>query len=259
MDLHLLNRNSNIYFDQNDDFELTKSQRKKLRKTRQKNLVRNNLELEEITPKTKKQVDAFTSYYEGDHLVLHGVAGTGKTFIAMFLALSDISRNIEDKTNLFIIRSAVPSRNIGFLPGNIKEKAKIYELPYQEICSELYNRKDAYELLKQKGTVDFMTTSFFRGLTLRNAIVIVDEIQNLTSAEFSTIMTRIGENCRLIVCGDIKQTDLDRREKIEVKNNLEILKRMKSTRFIEFDYDDICRSDFVKDFLITKDRYESML
>ena len=203
-----------------------------------------NLSLQEIEPLTKNQLRVFES---DKHLVLHGVAGTGKTFIFSYLAFDDIMKN--DKEKLIIIRSAVPTRDIGFLPGNEKEKASVYEEPYKDICIELFQRGDAYELLKTKNVVHFMTTSFIRGTTLRDAVVLIDECQNMTLHELDSIITRIGENCRVIFCGDFRQSDLGHNGLSEF---LRILKAMNMFDLIEFETVDIVRSEFVKRYIIAR-------
>jgi len=211
---------------------------------RRKTLAGANLDLQEIEPLTKNQVIAFES---NKNLMLHGVAGTGKTFISCYLAFDDMVKNIYER--LVIIRSAVSTRDIGFLPGNEKEKASVYEEPYKDICIELFQRGDAYEILKTKGLVHFMTTSFIRGVTLRNATIMIDECQNMSFHELDSIITRIGQGCRVIFCGDFRQADL-------AKNGLQefvrILKVMEEFDFVDFEIKDIVRSDFVKQYITAK-------
>lgn len=211
---------------------------------RKKTLAGANLDLQEIEPLTKNQVIAFES---GKNLMLHGVAGTGKTFISSYLAFDDMAKGMYEK--LVIIRSAVPTRDIGFLPGNEKEKASVYEEPYKDICIELFQRGDAYEILKTKGLVHFMTTSFIRGVTLRNAVILIDECQNMSFHELDSIITRIGQGCRVIFCGDFRQTDL---AKNGLKDFVRILKAMNEFDFIDFDIKDIVRSEFVKQYITAK-------
>lgn len=211
---------------------------------RKKTLAGANLDLQEIEPLTKNQVIAFEST---KNLMLHGVAGTGKTFISCYLAFDDMVKNIYER--LVIIRSAVPTRDIGFLPGNEKEKASVYEEPYKDICIELFQRGDAYEILKTKGLVHFMTTSFIRGVTLRNATIMIDECQNMTFHELDSIITRIGQGCRVIFCGDFRQADLQRNG---LKDFVRILKAMDQFDFIDFDIKDIVRSEFVKHYITAK-------
>lgn len=203
-----------------------------------------NLQLAEIEPLTKNQLKAFES---DKHLVLHGVAGTGKTFISSYLAFDDILKN--EFSSLVIIRSAVPTRDIGFLPGNEKEKSSVYEDPYKDICIELFQRGDAYEILKQKGLVHFMTTSFIRGVTLRDAVVLIDECQNMSFHELDSIITRIGENCRVMFCGDFRQADLPNNGLSEF---IRILKAMDEFTLVDFEAADIVRSGFVKKYIIAK-------
>lgn len=203
-----------------------------------------NLQLQEIEPLTKNQLKAFET---DKHLVLHGVAGTGKTFISSYLAFDDILKN--EFSSLVIIRSAVPTRDIGFLPGNEKEKSSVYEEPYKDICIELFQRGDAYEILKQKGLVHFMTTSFIRGVTLRDAVVLIDECQNMSFHELDSIITRMGEGCRVIFCGDFRQSDLD---KNGLTDFIRVLKVMDEFTLIDFEPADIVRSDFVKKYIIAK-------
>jgi len=202
------------------------------------------LELVSIEPLTDNQVIAFDSE---SNLILHGAAGTGKTFISCYLAYSDIAEGFYDK--LVIIRSAVPSRDMGFLPGSEKEKAAVYEEPYKDIAIELFGRGDSYEILKNKNTVHFMTTSFIRGITIKDCVLIVDECQNMTFQELDSIITRVGENCRVIFCGDFKQADL---RDNGIAKFFHILKLTGDFDFVDFQIDDIVRSGLVRRYLTSK-------
>jgi phosphate starvation-inducible protein PhoH len=213
-------------------------------KRQSKTLAGASLTLHEIEPLTRNQVTAFESK---KNLILHGLAGTGKTFISSYLAYDDMSKGVYDK--LVIIRSAVPTRDMGFLPGTEKEKASVYEEPYKDIANELFQRGDAYGIMKQKNLVEFMTTSFIRGITLRDAVIIIDECQNMSFHELDSIITRMGENCRVIFCGDFRQADLKQNG---MKDFMQILKRMELFDFIDFQVEDIVRSDFVKSYIIAK-------
>ena len=223
---------------------LTLAERYKYMSKRSKTLAGSGLSLAEIEPLTKNQLIAFES---DKNLLLHGIAGTGKTFISCYLAFDDMVKNVYN--NLVIIRSAVPTRDIGFLPGSEKEKASVYEEPYKEIALELFQRGDAYEILKTKGLVHFMTTSFVRGITLKETVIIIDECQNMTFHELDSIITRVGTNCRVIFCGDFRQSDLKTNG---LESFMEILKNMGSFDFIDFEIKDIVRSEFVKDYIIAK-------
>lgn len=208
----------------------------------------NHLKLAEIEPLTKAQLEVFES---DRHLLLHGCAGTGKTFISLYLALDDLEKR--DYEKIIIIRSAVPTRKIGFLPGTDKEKAQVYEEPYIEMCAELCDRGDAYPLLKDKGAIEFKTTSYIRGTTFNDAVIIVDECQNMTFHELDSIITRVGLNCRIVFCGDFFQSDL---EDTGINQFMPILREMQEFDFIEFGTDDIVRSDLVKNYLVTKYRLQ---
>jgi phosphate starvation-inducible protein PhoH and related proteins len=211
---------------------------------RSKTLAGANLDLQQIEPLTQNQLKAFESE---KNLVLHGVAGTGKTFISCYLAFDDMIK--QEYQKLVIIRSAVSTRDIGFLPGNEKEKAHVYEEPYKDICIELFQRGDAYEILKTKGLVHFMTTSFIRGVTLRNATILIDECQNMSFHELDSIITRVGHGCRVIFCGDFRQSDLKQNG---LKDFIRILKAMDSFDLVDFEINDIVRSNFVKSYITAK-------
>jgi phosphate starvation-inducible protein PhoH len=184
---------------------------------------------------------------------MHGVAGTGKTYISLYLAFDDISQGLYNQ--IVIIRSSVSTRDMGFLPGSEKEKAAVYEEPYKNICNELFGRGDAYEIKKREGTVHFMTTSFIRGVTLRNATIIIDECQNMSFHELDSIITRIGEGCRVVFCGDFKQTDFSEksREKSGLPEFMRILSQMDEFDMIDFTVNDIVRSGFVKQYIMAKE------
>jgi predicted ribonuclease YlaK len=215
------------------------------------------LKLKSIKPKTKNQERIFKDFTNGRNLLIHGYPGTGKSFVSLYLALNEIE-NFKSYHNVTIIRSVVPSRDMGFLPGSIKDKSKIYEMPYQSICSEIYGRGDAYDILKNKKIINFETSSFLRGLTFENTIVIVDECQNMTFQELSTIITRVGNNSKIIFCGDYRQTDLKyENERSGIFYFMEIVAKMKNYfTLIELDEEDIVRSGLVKDFIIKKAQFD---
>lgn len=213
------------------------------------------LTLKHITPLTDNQKRAFESYKANKNLLLHGIAGTGKSFISMYLALDQILSGESQYKKIVLVRSVVPTRDMGFLPGSPKEKAKVYEAPYYAICTELFGRGDSYDLLKSKGSVEFISTSFIRGITLNDCIIIVDEIANMTLHELDSVITRVGRNCKIIFCGDFRQSDFTREhEKNGLKDFMRIISRMRSFEFVDFDEEDIVRSSMVKDYIIQKDR-----
>ncbi len=232
---------------------------KKERKTKkEKKVPSTGLKIIPIHPLTKAQALMVAEYQNDQNLFLHGVAGTGKTYMALHLALSTVMSGLAIQDKVIIVRSAVPSRDIGFLPGNVKEKAKEYEAPYLNICTDLFERGDAYSVLKQKAMVDFITTSFVRGTTMYNSVVILDEIQNFTFHEAYSVLTRVGKGCRVIASGDFWQNDLEGKKKKDIFKLMDIVKRMNSFSFIDFHVDDIVRSGFVREFIISCINYEKV-
>lgn len=216
-----------------------------------------HFKLRQIKPLTTTQEEVFQEFFQNQNLVLHGVAGTGKTFVSLYLALNEILRASASYDKIIILRSVVPSRDIGFLPGSLKEKTEIYEEPYKIICNELFQRGDGYDNLRQKHVIEFCVTSFLRGLTFNNCIIIVDEMQNMSYQELTTIITRVGDNCRIVFCGDYEQTDLHKEKEREgLKHFINIIKEMNEFTFIQFNYHDIVRSPLVKNFIIAESEYK---
>jgi len=209
-----------------------------------------------IEPLTENQARAFEAYEEGKNLVLSGSAGTGKTFLAMSMALRELIKNPGSYyKKLIIIRSAVPSRDLGFVPGTLEEKSKIYQDPYMNIANELIGRGDAWHFLVNKEIIEFQTTSFLRGLTFTDCIIIFDEFQSATFHEIDTVLTRIGENCRFVLCGDFCQNDLSiKREKSGFEDAIRILRQINDVKEVKFTIDDVVRSGFVREYLKEKER-----
>ena len=212
-----------------------------------------------IEPISENQKRLFNSYKEGKHLVAYGCAGTGKTFITLYNALKDVLNENTSYEKIYIVRSLVATREIGFLRGDYEDKSDIYQVPYKHMVKYMFQMSsDAdfemlYGNLKAQDTIKFWSTSFLRGTTLDNAIVIVDEYQNLNFHELDSIITRIGENSKICFCGDARQTDLvktnDRNGIVDFMN---ILRKMPSFDIIEFEIDDIVRSGLVKEYIIAK-------
>ena len=209
-----------------------------------------------IKPLTPTQSDLFDSYRQGYNIAAIGTAGTGKTMCAMYLALNDVLQK-GGYDQVIVIRSAVQTREQGFMPGSMTQKQAVFEAPYTDIVNDLFGRGDAYQILKTKGTVKFMTSSFVRGLTFDNAIIIVDECQSMTYHELDTIITRVGESSKIIFCGDTKQDDLAiSRNKSDVSGLgefLRVLKKIHSFAMIEFKPEDIVRSGLVKEYILAKE------
>lgn len=237
---------------------LTRREKRLLRqqgKTKENYQEKLNFNLKHFDPLTENQKITFNSFHN-KNLMLHGIAGTGKSFMAMYLSLKEILNNPDSQyKRIVIVRTVVPTRDMGFLPGNSKEKTKVYEAPYYAICNELFGRGDAYDYLKNKGLVEFISTSFIRGITLNNSIVIVDEMQNATLHELDSVITRIGYNCKIVFCGDFRQSDFTREhEKSGLTDFMRVVKSMRSFDLIEFNANDIVRSALVKEYIILKDK-----
>ena len=218
-----------------------------------------NTQLLDIEPITDNQKKLFDSYAEGKHLVAYGTAGTGKTFISLYNALADVLDETTPYERIYLVRSLVSTREIGFLPGDHEDKADIYQIPYKNMVKYMFQMPtDAdfemlYGNLKAQETIKFWSTSFIRGTTLDNAIVIVDEFQNLNFHELDSIITRIGENSRIIFSGDASQSDLVKtNDRNGIHDFLNILRKMPSFDIIEYGIDDIVRSGLVKEYIISK-------
>ena len=218
-----------------------------------------NTYLIDIEPITDNQKKLFESYSAGKHLVAYGTAGTGKTFITLYNALADILDESTPYEKIYLVRSLVSTREIGFLPGDHEDKADIYQIPYKNMVKYMFQMpSDAdfemlYGNLKAQDSIKFWSTSFIRGTTLDNAIIIVDEFQNLNFHELDSIITRVGENSKIIFCGDASQTDLVKtNDRNGIHDFLNILRKMPSFDIIEFGIDDIVRSGLVKEYIIAK-------
>ena len=212
-----------------------------------------------IEPLTDNQKSFFESYADDKQIVAYGCAGTGKTFIALYNALKDVLNEISPYEQIYIVRSLVATREIGFLPGDHDDKAALYQIPYKNMVkymSQLPTETDfemLYGNLKQQETIKFWSTSFLRGTTLDNSIIIVDEFQNMNFHELDSIITRVGENSRIVFCGDGRQSDLIKdKERNGISDFMDVLRKMPSFDIIEFDINDIVRSGLVKEYLVAK-------
>ncbi|UNH61196.1 PhoH [Synechococcus phage S-SZBM1] len=219
-----------------------------------------NLEhLKTIEPLTDNQEKVFNAYGEGKNLVLHGAAGTGKTFISLYLALTQVLDPSSPYEKVYMVRSLVPTREIGFLPGDHEDKSNLYQIPYKNMVKYMFQMPDdasfemLYDNLRAQETISFWSTSFIRGVTLDRCIIIVDEFSNLNFHELDSIITRVGEDCKIIFSGDYTQSDLVKNnEKNGVLDFMKILNTMPSFECVEFGVEDIVRSGLVREYLVSK-------
>ena len=228
------------------------------RRAKRKRPINENF-FREITPLTDNQNILFEEYAKGKNIFTYGVAGTGKTFIALYLALKDVFTSNTPYDKVYIVRSLVSTREIGFLPGDHDDKALLYQIPYKNMVRHMFKMPDdasfdmLYENLKHQETISFWSTSFLRGTTLDNAIVLVDESQNLNFHELDSIITRVGQDSKIIFAGDVSQTDLVRtNEKDGILDFQRIIEDMDEFSSVEFGIEDIIRSGLVKSYLISK-------
>ena len=212
-----------------------------------------------IEPLTENQEKFFDAYKEDKNLVAYGAAGTGKTFITLYNAILDVLDPKSVYEKIYLVRSLVPTREIGFLPGDHEDKSNLYQIPYKNMVKYMFEMPDdasfdmLYTNLKAQGTISFWSTSFIRGTTFDNSIIIVDEFQNLNFHELDSIITRIGESSKIMFCGDATQTDLIKTaEKNGIIDFMRILQNMPSFETVEFQAEDICRSGLVKEYILTK-------
>lgn len=224
-----------------------------------KNKEINHTNLVTIKSITDNQKLVFDSWKKGKNQFLFGAAGTGKTFISLFLALRDVLDLKKPYDKVVLVRSLIPTREIGFLPGDEEDKAALYQVPYQNMVQFMFEMQNEqqfnnlYDKLKGQGTLYFLSTSFLRGLTFDNTIIIVDECQNLNFHELDTIITRVGQDSKIIFCGDFDQTDLVKQnERNGLHDFLRILEEMEEFNCVEFTIGDIVRSGFVRSYLINK-------
>lgn len=215
-------------------------------------------DMTEIKPITDNQKEVF-NHFKDKNLFLYGVAGTGKTFVALYNALKDVLDPKSPRERVYIVRSIIPTRDIGFLPGDEEDKSYLYQTPYQNMVRFMFKRSsDAefdrlYNDLRNQGTIDFLTTSFLRGVTIDNGVVIVDECQNLNFHELDTIMTRVGQDTKIIFAGDMQQTDLTKtQDRNGILDFVNILQAMPEVETIEFNLNDIVRSGLIKSYLLNK-------
>lgn len=223
-----------------------------------KQVSNTGLSINSFWPKTDNQGKVFDLYQEDKNLLLYGTAGTGKTFLSLYLSLKEILSGNSCRKKLIIYRTAQPTKQIGFLPGDEKEKAAVYEAPYRGLCEVLFGRADAYEVLKQRGVIDFRLTSFVGGTTIDNAIILIDEVQNMSTVEWFHVLSRTGLNSKVMLCGDSKQDVLTNKRFNETSGFQELLKvseDIPSMESVQFNIDDIVRSGFVRELIESMEKH----
>ena len=230
----------------------------KAKKLRRKKPINTEL-MVDIKPLTPSQEKAYDFWDKNKNLFMYGAAGTGKTFIALYLALREVLNEETPYEKVYIVRSLVSTREIGFLPGDHEDKSEIYQIPYKNMVRYMFEMPDdnsfemLYGNLKAQETISFWSTSFIRGTTLDRSIVIVDECQNLNFHELDSIITRVGEDTRIIFCGDANQTDLVKtNERNGIHNFMNILRLMNEFGMVEFGVEDIVRSGLIRSYLLNK-------
>ena len=213
-----------------------------------------------IKPVGPTQEKVFEAWKANKNLFLTGSAGTGKTFILLYLALKDVLDKGMPFEKVVLVRSLLPSRDIGFLPGTLDEKSNLYQDPYRILIKYLFeapseqDMAQLYDKLISQGSLEFYTTSFLRGQTFDRSIIIVDEASNMIFQELDTIMTRVGQDSRICFAGDMAQSDLRKHngEQDGYHNFQAILEEMGEFKVLEFDIGDIIRSGLVRSYLIAK-------
>jgi predicted ribonuclease YlaK len=221
-----------------------------------------NTMMTKVVPLTENQEKVFKAWEEGKHMFIYGCAGTGKTFCALYNALNDVLSSTPSYDTVYLVRSLVATREIGFLPGDHEDKSSLYQIPYKNMVKYMFelNKDRDFEVLygglKAQESIKFWSTSFLRGVTLDNSVIIIDEMQNLNFHELDSIITRVGENSRIIFCGDAMQTDLVKdREKNGIHDFMRILEYMPDDfTMVEMGIDDICRSGLVRNYLLAKNQ-----
>lgn len=211
-------------------------------------------DMDRVRPLTEPQTEMCRAFSDGYQIIAHGSAGTGKTFLALALAMEMVLDPDSDVSRVVIVRSAVPTREQGFVPGTQEEKNAVYEYPYKVMLEQLFGRASTYVDMKDVGLIEFITTSYIRGATLDDAVVIIDEVQNMTWQEIDSAITRMGRGTRLIMCGDTRyQQDLRRGETSGFGNVMKVASQMPQFSIIEFNPEDIVRSTFVRDWILSRE------
>lgn len=229
-----------------------------LKATQRRKSINLNL-LVDLQPITEKQKRLFKSYSENKNIIAHGAAGTGKSLVLLYNALRDVLNFDTPYEKIYLFRSMVATRPIGFLPGSLEEKINVFELPYKDMVKHMFKLTSAvdydmlYDNLKSQRIIEFCSNSFTRGITLDNCIIIIDEFSNMNFHELDSMITRVGKNCKIMFSGDASQSDLVKsNERDGIIDFMKIIQKMPSFEIIEFGIEDVCRSGLVKEYLTAK-------
>ena len=230
-----------------------------VKQTKRKKPINFDSFAKDIEPLTDSQRTMFEAWGKYKNLFAYGCAGTGKTFVALYLALKDVLNENTPYEKVYIVRSLVATREIGFLPGDHEDKSSLYQIPYKNMVKYMFDDFTAEEFellygnLKNQGTISFWSTSFLRGTTMDNCIILVDEMQNLNFHELDSIITRVGQDCKIMFCGDVQQTDLIKTaERNGILDFQKIINTMDEFESVEFGVQDIVRSGLVRSYIISK-------
>ena len=196
-----------------------------------------------ITPRSTKQADYLNAIDETELVFSEGPAGTGKTYLAVAKAVERLVRGEVDR--IILSRPAVEAgEQLGFLPGDMREKVDPYLRPLYDALHDMLPEQQVMKRL-ESGEIEVAPLAFMRGRTLSNAFVILDEAQNTTAVQMKMFLTRLGENSRMVITGDLSQVDLPRGTRSGLRDAWETLERVKGINFITFDDSDVVRHELV--------------
>ena len=205
-----------------------------------------------VTPKTDGQIRYCKTVNNNDVVFCNGPAGTGKTFLAVCFAISALESNLIDK--IVLCRPAVEAgENLGFLPGDLKDKVDPYLAPLYDALNVLYDEKKLIKLLETK-IIEIVPLAYMRGRTLDNSFMILDEAQNSTITQMKMFLTRLGVGSKSIITGDVTQIDLQSKKESGLVQVAKVLKGIKGIGFANLNQNDVVRHPLVKKIIEAYDR-----
>ena len=207
-----------------------------------------------IKPRSKKQTEYFNMVKNKQMVFCCGPAGTGKTYLAVAFAVSMLKSGAVDK--IILTRPAVEAgERLGFLPGDIKEKIDPYLRPIYDALNDMLSFSEVLKKI-ESGFIEIAPLAFMRGRTLSNAFIILDESQNTTSVQMKMFLTRLGENSKMIINGDLSQVDLPSGTKSGLRESIKILDNIDDIGFIEFGNKDVVRNPLVSKIVYNYEKFE---